>query len=83
LESGCSEGYDDLLDDVDLLLIGSEGRIGIAIVVKIEPRAQGEDTIQRAFIEVYEYNKDSQSRKKYGGRQDPYYTLSSQQLTSL
>ncbi|KAK9481638.1 hypothetical protein V1527DRAFT_479033 [Lipomyces starkeyi] len=37
LEAGYSESYDALIDDMDLLLQGTQRRIGLVIVVKIEP----------------------------------------------
>ncbi|KAK9238724.1 hypothetical protein V1525DRAFT_387284 [Lipomyces kononenkoae] len=58
LEAGYSVSYDALLDDTDLLLQGTQGRIGMVIVVKIEPLAPGETEIQNGFVQVYEYDQN-------------------------
>ena len=52
-EFGYAEPYDQLKEDVKLLLEGSEGRISKVIVIKLEPLQQGETKIQRGFVEVW------------------------------
>ena len=45
LEVGYSEDYADLLADANHLLEGSDGRIGLVIIVKLNPLKPGEDEI--------------------------------------
>ncbi|CUS07112.1 unnamed protein product [Tuber aestivum] len=52
-EFGYAEPYDQLKDDVKLLLEGSEGQITKVIVIKLEPLQEGETEIQRGFVEVW------------------------------
>lgn len=56
LEVGYSEPYDQLKEDVRTLLVGTQGFIGVVVVVKIEPLKPGERTIQKGFVECYEYD---------------------------
>ncbi|EED15473.1 hypothetical protein TSTA_049130 [Talaromyces stipitatus ATCC 10500] len=52
VESGYSQSYDDLVQDVTLLLEGSRGHIGIVILVKLKPLVGEEEAIQNGFVEV-------------------------------
>ena len=52
-EIGYEESYDDLGDDVKLLLEGSAGEISKVIIVKIEPLQKGETEVQRGFVEMW------------------------------
>lgn len=68
LEVGYSEPYDELLEDADLLLEGSEGRIGIVIVVKLQPLGSGDTAIGSGFVELHKFNESTQKRIRLGGR---------------
>lgn len=69
LERGYGESYDELVTGTDILLEGSEGRIGFAIVVWIQPLAAGEQEIQEGYVELHKYNKDTGKRESVGERQ--------------
>ncbi|KAK9368233.1 hypothetical protein V1509DRAFT_609751 [Lipomyces kononenkoae] len=79
LEAGYSESYDALVDDMDLLLQGTQGRIGVVIVVKIEPLAPGETEIQNGFVQVYEYDQKL-NRSVTRGRRKRLYPPPSNRL---
>jgi hypothetical protein len=68
LEAGYSESHDALIEDTKLLLEGSEGRIGLVIVVKLEPLKSNETEIQNGFVQVYEYDKETGRIVRYDGR---------------
>jgi hypothetical protein len=68
LEAGYSEPYDDLVEDSELLLKWSKGRIGLVILVKIEPLKSSDTEIQNGFVEVHKFDKETERRVKYGGR---------------
>lgn len=68
LELGYGESDDELLNGTDLLLEGSKGRIGYAIVVKIETLAPGEREIQDGYVELHKYSRDTGKRVKIGSR---------------
>ena len=77
LEAGYSESYEALLEDTDLLLKGTEGSIGIVIVVKLEPLKANETTIQNGFVQAFKYDRSTNGRVRYGGRMvKSYYTSS-------
>jgi hypothetical protein len=65
LEVEYSEDYEDLLADVDLLLEGSEGQIGLVIVVKLNPLKPGEDEISEGFLEgwSYDWSRDTKTKR--------------------
>ena len=65
-EIGYAEPYDDLKDDVKLLLEGSRGKISKAIIIKIEPLREGETEVQRGFVEMWHLSAGR--AKKDGGR---------------
>ncbi|KAG0131780.1 hypothetical protein HOY82DRAFT_645623 [Tuber indicum] len=52
-EFGYAEPYDQLKEDVKLLLEGSEGQIAKVIVIKLEPLQEGEIEIQKGFFELW------------------------------
>ncbi len=68
MEAGYSERFESLIEDADLLLVGTQGRIGIVIVVKIEPLKANETMIQNGFVQVYKYDKETGRIVRYGGR---------------
>ncbi|KAK9326113.1 hypothetical protein V1517DRAFT_335351 [Lipomyces orientalis] len=72
LEAGYSESYEVLIDYTDLVLQGTQGRIGLVIVVKIEPLAPGETEIQNGFVQVYEYDQMLNRSVKRGRRKRLY-----------
>ena len=69
-EFGYAERYEDLKNDVKLLLEGTQGGIIRAIIIKIEPLRPGETTIQEGFVEVWGFANDK--AKKAGRRQVLY-----------
>lgn len=54
LEVGYTEPCKRLLSDADLLLEGSEGRIRVVILVKLQPLGPGETSVQSGFVELHE-----------------------------
>ena len=54
-EFGYTERYEDLKDNVKLLLEGTQGEIIKAIIIKIKPLRPGETTIQEGFVEVWSF----------------------------
>ena len=73
-EIGYAEPYDDLKDDVKLLLEGSEGMISKAIIIKIEQLQEGETEVQRGFVEMWHLSEGR--AKKDGGRKVTFSQLS-------
>ncbi|RPB04569.1 hypothetical protein L873DRAFT_1729311 [Choiromyces venosus 120613-1] len=67
-EFGYTEPYEDLKADVKLLLEGSEGQIGKAIIIKLQPLQDGETQIQKGFVEMW-HLKNGQAWKD-GGRKN-------------
>jgi len=70
-EVGYAELYDDLKDDVRLLLEGSGGEISKAIIIKIEPLREGDREVQRALVEMRHLSEGR--AKKEGGRKVIFY----------
>lgn len=68
LEVGYTEPYERLLSDADLLLEGSEGRIRVVTLVKLQPLGPGETSVQSGFVELHEYDAVSGFRKKRGNK---------------
>ena len=67
VECGYAESYDKLKQDVATLLEGSEGRIGKAILVKLESiTATG--TMENGFVEVWGYDYGLGVARRRGGR---------------
>jgi len=71
-EFGYSEPYEDLKNDVKLLLEGSEGSISKVIIIKLQPLGDDDTEIKKGFVEMWHF-LDGTS-KKVGGRK---VTLSS------
>jgi hypothetical protein len=46
---------------------GTEGRIGLVIVVKIEFFKTNETETQNGFVEVYKYDQEQNRRARHGG----------------
>lgn len=69
LELGYGESYDELVTGTDILLEGSRGRIGFAIVVWIRCLTASDDEIQEGYVELHKYNKDTGKRDRIGERQ--------------
>jgi hypothetical protein len=65
LEVGYSQPYNLLLEDVSLLLEGSDGRIGLVILVKLVPLKDNEKS---GFVELYTYNKETHKRVNWKRR---------------
>ena len=59
-----------------MLLVGSQGRIGLVVVVKIEPLKADETTIQNGFVQVYKYDRQMNRRVTHGGRMVKFYYAS-------
>ena len=73
-EIGYAEPYDDLKDDVKLLLEGSGEMISKAIIIKIEPLREGETEVQRGFVEMWHLSEGR--AKKDGSREVIFYNYS-------
>ena len=71
-EFGYTERYEDLRDDVRLLLEGTQGKIIKVIIIKIEPLRPGETTIQKGFVEVWSF---ANGRAKKDGREVTILTI--------
>jgi hypothetical protein len=68
LEIGYTESYDELQADADLLLEGSQGKIRVVILVKVDPLGPNDTHWGAGFVEVHEYDPISGTRKKRGRR---------------
>lgn len=68
VEVGYTETMSDLMDDADLLLEGSEAEIANVIVIKMQPLRDNESEIQSAFVQVYQFDEQSGSKVRKGGR---------------
>ena len=73
LETGYSEGGDELKDDADMLLAGSRGRLGIVITIKIDRLAPGDSGPQNGYVEVWTWDKQANCKKKLGKRQVRFF----------
>lgn len=62
LEAGYSESLDGLSHGTDVLLDILGGRIGIVILVKIEPLGLDNKTPQNAYVEMYIWTRKSRRR---------------------
>ena len=71
VEVGYAEPYNDLKDDVKLLLEGSGGQISKAIIIKVEPLREGETEVQSAFVEMWHLSEGR--AKKDGSRKVIFY----------
>ena len=68
---GYIQSYEKLLRDTTLLLDGSEGRIGVVILVKIEPvdlRDNMDASIKKGFIEVWGWDFQNDCMERRGER---------------
>ena len=70
-EIGYAEPYNDLKDDVKLLLEGSAGNISKVIIIKIEPLRQGETEVQSGFVEMWHLKNGRATRDS--GRKVIFY----------
>lgn len=68
LEVAYIEPYERLLCDAELLLEGSEGRIRVVILIKLQPLGPGDTSVQSGFVQLHEFDAGSGSRKKRGNR---------------
>lgn len=61
IESGYSERYEELVEDAKLLLGGTNGYIGVVILVRLTPLKPGEDRISDGFLQAWgsDYEKKS------------------------
>lgn len=66
LEVGYAESYEDLVRDATLLMEGSKGKIGLVIIVKLQPLEADETEIQKGFVEVWAYNYERKNCFKLG-----------------
>lgn len=57
------------MEDAALLLKGSVGRIGMVIVIKVQPLGRDDTQIRGGFVEVYRYDRETGRRVKFGRRQ--------------
>jgi len=67
VECGYRETYADLRRDAALLLEGSEGCIGIVIVIMLDTFGDT-GTVETGFVEVWEYNRELRSAQRRGDR---------------
>ena len=67
MEIGYTESIEDLREDANLLLEGSFGAIGIAIVIKIKPLKSQQQMIQPTFRSCINIISQQQ-KKKYSSR---------------
>ena len=51
-----------------LLLEGSRGKIGLAILVKLDALEPGETSLQRGFVQVYTYDYEKEQAAILGER---------------
>jgi len=56
LEVGYTETYQELLQDTELLLESTSGKIGRVILIKLDPLAKGDTEIKNGFAEVWKYD---------------------------
>jgi hypothetical protein len=82
LEVGYTESYEDLVQNALLLLKGSKGKIGLVILVKLQPLEEGETAFESGFVEVWGYDCDSRKCIKFG-KQVSYYVYSSKKKVGI
>jgi len=73
-EFGYAEPYDELMEDVKLLLEGSEGKITKVVVIKLEPLREGEMKIRAGFVEMWSLGAKGQA-KIDGGRKVIFFNI--------
>ncbi|KAH8424781.1 uncharacterized protein LDX57_002524 [Aspergillus melleus] len=71
-EFGYTESFEDLKQDADLLLRGSEGRIETVIIVKLDPLRANETRVEGGFVEIYVFDPESGESRKRGQRMTLY-----------
>ena len=64
VEVGYSEPYNKLLGDATLLLEGSGGRIGLVVLIKIDPPGQGQTAVTNAFLEMWEFSRGTGEKRR-------------------
>ncbi|KUL91930.1 hypothetical protein ZTR_01439 [Talaromyces verruculosus] len=74
IDTGYSESYEKLVRDAEILLDGSNGEIGIVILVKLTPLKPGEHRISHGFVEVwwYDYKKCPPGPARLTGKRTLY-----------
>ncbi|CRG92523.1 hypothetical protein PISL3812_09584 [Talaromyces islandicus] len=73
LEVGYSETYQDLVADATLLLEGSNGSIGLVILVKLQPPPPANQyDILQGFVELHIYDQEAKRRIQYQSRMTLY-----------
>jgi hypothetical protein len=75
LDTGYTKPYTDLVDDATLLLEGFQGRVGMVIIVKMQPLKEGETSLQYGFVEVWRIDREDMKARIYGQRQVSLYAL--------
>jgi hypothetical protein len=72
LELGYNQSYDDLRRDMELLLEGSQGRIGLVILIKLEPVKftgnPGDLAHKSGFVEIWKWDQYEHQAKQRGER---------------
>ncbi|EED18658.1 hypothetical protein TSTA_123860 [Talaromyces stipitatus ATCC 10500] len=69
LEVGYAESYENLVQNATLLLRGSQERISLVILVKLQPLKEDETEIQKGFLEVWTYDHERKNYFKLGNQQ--------------
>jgi len=72
-EFGYTEPYEQLTEDVKVLLEGTGGEISKVIVVKVEPLVEGETEIQAGFVEMW--CLEGGKAKNDGGRKVIFFNI--------
>jgi hypothetical protein len=66
LEVGYTKPYEDLLEDANIRLEGSQGQINLVILVKISPLGRDDEKILSGFVELFYYNETTRRKAKKG-----------------
>ena len=59
-----TKSEEKLRNDADVILNGSQGKVGLVIVVKITPVAPGQEVPQGGFVEVWDFDRANGISKK-------------------
>lgn len=68
LEYGYSEHPQSLIQDAKMLLEGTQGKIGVVLLVKVQPLQHGETNVQSGYVQVWEYNQETGCAVRRGRR---------------
>lgn len=68
LEYDYSQSGQLSIEDAKMLLEGTQGQVGLVILVKVQPLQHGETEVRSGYVQVWEYNYDTGRAARRGRR---------------